>query len=404
VISKRHMSAIALVGVLALAGAACGSSDTKAAAPVQSTGTTAAASAQMVTVLPSLSGVGTSVKVDAGTAAALTSLGVKLGVSGTATFDATTSTATFPITSGYAEIYADHSHTPGWIQGSIQHDGSGLTLTAGTTVVGLSNFVVDPGNSILYGTVGGKPGVPLLSLDGTAVKVSNDSAGDVVLDGTVAKLTATAASALDAAFNTTAVKAGLPLGVVHLVAKGTPVTYNASTDKVTTVSRLTGVSTSVKLDAGTAAALTSLGVAVAPVGSATFDASTSTVTFPITGGIAAIHSNLGFMPGYIEGSIIHQGSGLSFTKGSTTVTVTDFVVDPGDSILSATVGGKPSIPLLSLDGTAVKVSMQGTDVVLDGTVARLTDTAATALNGAFATTAFKAGLALGTVHLVAATS
>jgi hypothetical protein len=200
------------------------------------------------------------------------------------------------------------------------------------------------------------------------------------------------------------VTAGLPLGVVHLVAKGTPVTYNAATDKTTTVSRLTGVSTAVKLDAGTAAALTSLGVAVAPVGSASFDASTGTVTFPITGGIAAIHSNLGFQPGYIEGSIIHQGSGLSFTKGATVVTVTDFVVDPGDSILTATVGGKPSIPLLSLDGTNVKVSMQGPDVVLDGTVARLTATAATALNGAFATTAFKAGLALGTVHLIVAGS
>ncbi len=403
-IRKRHLSALALVGTLAITAAACGSSGTKAAAPTQSAATATASSDQMVTVIPALSGVSTSVKVDAGTAGALTSLGVTLGVSGTATFDATTSTATFPITSGYAEIYTDHSHSPGWIQGSIQHDGSGLTLTAGTTVVGLSNFVVDPGNSILYGTVGGKPGIPLLSLDGTAVAVSKDSSGDVVLDGTVAKLTDTAASALNAAFKTDAIKAGLPLGTVHLVAKGTPVTYNASTDKVTTVARVKGVSTAVKLDSGTATALQGLGVAVAPVGSATFDAPTSTVTFPITGGIAAIHSDLGFKPGYIEGSIIHQGSGLSFNKGSVTVTLTDFVVDPGDSILTATVNGTPSVPLLALDGTNVKVSMDGTNVVLDGTVAKLTDTAATALNGAFGTTAFTPGLALGTVHLIVATS
>jgi hypothetical protein len=46
--------------------------------------------------------------------------------------------------------------------------------------------------------------------------------------------------------------------------------------------------------------------------------------------------------------------------------------------------------------------MQGGNVTLDGTVAKLTETAATALNGAFATTAFKAGLPLGTVHLVLA--
>jgi hypothetical protein len=55
-----------------------------------------------------------------------------------------------------------------------------------------------------------------------------------------------------------------------------------ATDTVTAIPNLTGVGTSVKLDAGTAAALKSLGVSVAPAGTATFDASTSTVTFPIT--------------------------------------------------------------------------------------------------------------------------
>ena len=40
--------------------------------------------------------------------------------------------------------------------------------------------------------------------------------------------------------------------------------------------------TSVILDAGTAGALKGLGVAIAPSGSATFEASTSTITFPIT--------------------------------------------------------------------------------------------------------------------------
>ncbi len=104
---------------------------------------------------------------------------------------------------------------------------------------------------MLYGTVGTSQKVPLLDLDGTNVKVSMQS-GNVVLDGTVAKLTQTAATALDTAFKTTAVKAGLPLGTVHLVAKGTATT---STDKVTEVSRLTGQSTSVALDSGTAKAL-----------------------------------------------------------------------------------------------------------------------------------------------------
>ncbi|MDQ6617477.1 MAG: hypothetical protein M3083_22705 [Actinomycetota bacterium] len=328
------------------------------------------------------------------------SLGVSVAPAGTATFDASTSTVTFPITSGYAEIHTDHSAKPGYIVGSIQHDGSGLTLTAGATKVTLSNFVVDPGNSILYGTVGASTKVPLLDLDGTNVKVSMQG-GNVVLDGTVAKLTQTAATALDNAFKTTAVKAGLPLGTVHLVAKGTATT---STDKVTEVARLTGQSTSVALDAGTAKALTSLGVAVAPNGTATFDSSTSTVSFPITGGAAVIHSDLGYKPGYIAGVVIHQASGLTFSKGSVKVALTDFVVDPGNSVLTGTVGGQIGVPLLDLDGTNVKVSTPNSTVTLDGTVAKLTATAAGALNKAFSTTAFTPGLALGTVHLVATAS
>jgi hypothetical protein len=354
----------------------------------------------MVTSIPSLTGVGTSVKLDAGTAAALTSLGVAIAPSGSATFDAGTSTITFPITSGYAEIHSNLGHKPGYILGSVDHAGSGFTLTAGATKVELSDFVVDPGNSILYGTVGGAPMVPLLDLDGTNVKVGSEN-GNVVLDGTVAKLTPTAAGALNKAFKVDAIKAGTPLGVVHLIAKGAASKYDATTDKVTEITRLTGKSTSVTLDAGTAKALTDLGVAVTPVGSATFDAKTSTVSFPITGGFAAIHSDAGYKPGYIAGTVIHQASGLKFAKGNKSIEVTDFVVDPGNSILTATAGGKSGIPLLDLDGTAVKVGSQGSDVTLDGTVAKLSGTGADALNATFGVTAFKAGLPLGVVHLVA---
>ena len=402
VLNRKALPITVLCASIALAGAACGKSKTNTSA--DSTPGASSATADMVTALPALSGVGTSVKLDAGTAGALKSLGVAIAPFGTATFEASTSTITFPITSGYAEIHSDLGHKPGYILGSVQHFGSGFTLSAGATKVTLSDFVVDPGGSMLYGTVGGAPKVPLLDLDGTNVKVSMDPQGDVVLDGTVAKLTETAASALNGAFKTDAIKAGLPLGVVHLVAKGTATKYDASKDKTAEVTRLAGKSTSVKLDSGTAAALKSLNVAVAPTGSGTFDAGTGTVSFPITGGFAAIHSDLGYMPGYIAGSIIHQGSGLKFTAGGKSLELTDFVVDPGGSLLTATAGGKSGIPVLELDGTAVKVSMSGSDVVLDGTVAKLTATAASVLNSTFGVTAFKAGLPLGTVHLVAAGS
>ena len=388
------MSALALVGVACGDDSESSSSDTTAAAD---------ASSDMVTAIPRLTGEGTSVALDGGTAAALKSLGVAIAPSGNAAFDAKTSTITFPITSGYAEIHSDPAFKPGYILGSIEHFGSGFTLTAGSTKVGLSDFVVDPGNSILYGTVGGSPMVPLLDLDGTGVKVSMEGS-NVVLQGTVAKLTDTAAGALNKAFKVDAIKAGTPLGVVRLVAKGEATTYNATTDKTAVISRLTGKSTEVTLDAGTAKALTGLGVAVTPVGSATFDAKTSTVGFPITGGFATIHSDLNFKPGYISGTVIHQASGLKFAKGNKSIEVTDFVVDPGTSILTVTAGGKSGIPLLDLDGTNVKVSKQGNDVVLDGTVAKLTQTGADALNATFGVTAFTAGLPLGVVHLVASAS
>jgi len=396
---KTKASIAALVGALALTGVACGDSDSSGR-----NGSGAAErteSGDKVTALPSLTGTGTSVKIDAGTAEALKSLGVALAPLGTATFEASSSTITFPITSGYVEIHSDPSVKPGYIQGSIAHQDSGFSLSAGSTKVDLTDFVVDPGNSMLYGTVGGAPEVPLLFLDGSNVEVGSDGAGNVVLEGTVAKLTDTAANALNEAFNVTALKAGIPLGSVRLVAKGSPSTYDAVADKTARVSRLDGKATNVTLDSGTAKALETLGVAVAPTGSATFDSATSTVSFPITGGYVAIHSDLGYKPGYIVGTVNHQASGLRFSKGDKSIEVTDFVVDPGNSVLTASSGGKSGIPLLSLDGTAVKVSTEGSDVVLQGTIAKLTAPGAAALNATFDVSDFKAGLPLGVVRLVA---
>jgi hypothetical protein len=353
-----------------------------------------------VTAIPALTGVGTTLTLDAGTAAALTGLGVKVAPEGTAT--ASGSSVTFPITSGYVEIHSNKHHRPGYIEGSIEHYGSGLTLTAGTTTVTLSDFVVDPGDSLLYASVNGVPDKsPLLQLDGRKVTVSKDGSGDVVLNGTVANLTSSAASALDSAFGTQAIKGGTPLGTVHLVAKGQANTY---TGKVAEIPRLTG-STSLDLNATTAAALTSLGVTPGVTGTAT--ANGSTVTFPITGGDAVIHANKHYAPGYVDGVVLHQGSGLTLTKGATVVTLSDFTIDPGDSVLYGNVNGTvpaANVPLLQLDGRPLVISESGGVVHLDGTIANLTLTAATALNKAFGVTAFAAGMPLGTAHIAASGS
>ena len=56
-----------------------------------------------------------------------------------------------PITSGSVVYSSPKSNYRPEIMGIILHDGSGLSLTAGSTVVGLSNFMINLGNSQLYG-------------------------------------------------------------------------------------------------------------------------------------------------------------------------------------------------------------------------------------------------------------
>lgn len=385
--NTRRFTAISIAGIAAISGVAI-------AAPVAQAG----GQKDTVTAIPALTGGATTLTLNAGTATALTSLGVKVAPEGTAT--ANGPAVTFPITSGYVEIHSNPHHNPGYIVGSVEHYGSGLTLTAGSTTVTLTDFVVDPGNSSLYASVNGVPDAsPLLQLDGRKVTVSKDGTGNVVLDGTVANLTNSAASALDTAFGTQAIKGGTPLGTVHLVAMGSANTYSG---KVAAISRLTGTSTSLDLNPATAAALTSLGVSVGVNGSAT--ASGSTVSFPITGGTAVIHSDRNYRPGYVEGVVLHQNSGITLTKGTTVVKLTNFTIDPGNSVLYGDVNGSvpaANVPLLQLDGRSLVITQSGGAVHLDGTVANLTTTAASALNKAFSVTAFVAGMHLGIAHITA---
>ena len=385
---------------LAVLGATVAIGAAGAALVIPAAVSSASTTPDTVTTIPALTGVGTTLNINVSTAAALTSLGVHVAPEGTAT--ATGTSVTFPITSGYVEIHSNKHHRPGYIEGSIEHYGSGLTLTAGSTVVTLSDFVVDPGDSLLYASVNGVPDkAPLLQLDGRAVTVSKDGSGDVVLNGTIANLTDSAAASLDSAFGTAAIKGGTPLGTVQLVAKGTANTY---TGKVAEIPRVTGT-TSLDLNAKTAAALTSLGVTPGVTGNAT--ASGSSVSFPITGGDAVIHANKHYAPGYVDGVILHQGSGLTLTKGGTTVELTNFTIDPGHSVLYGDINGTvpaANVPLLQLDGRPLVITTGGGQVHLDGTIANLTPTAAAALNKAFGVTAFAAGMPLGTAHIAASAS
>lgn len=146
--------------------------------------------------------------------------------------------------------------------------------------------------------------------------------------------------------------------------------------------------TTVKLDAGTAAALTSLGVTVSPIKPA--KGVSGGVRFPVTGG--KLNSKT------LAGNIRHSG-GLRFSNGTTNVDLTNFTINiDSDPDLVATVGGS-RVSILKLDLSNLKNRSKGKSIKLSGVKATLTAEAAAALNGAFGVTAFTEGLTLGTASV-----
>ena len=180
----------------------------------------------------------------------------------------------------------------------------------------------------------------------------------------------------------------------------------ASTAPVAKIDALTGQGTSVTLDPSFLAGLTSLKLTPAPVGSAKIEGAVA--TFPITGGNVTYFTPGSVSP-YVQGKINHDGSGLSLTGGGTKVELTNFVVDPGGSILTGkvTANGKvaaESAPLFFLDGRTLKPLAPGANdtAVLEGTTVSLTKEAADLLNKTYGVTAltpfFKVGVAKITVN------
>lgn len=76
-----------------------------------------------------------------------------------------------PTSAGNVTYFKPGTVSP-YVQGNIQHDGSGLSLSAGGTEVELTDFEIDPGTSKLYGNVAvnNEPAVDhafLFQLDGS---------------------------------------------------------------------------------------------------------------------------------------------------------------------------------------------------------------------------------------------
>ncbi len=155
---------------------------------------------------------------------------------------------------------------------------------------------------------------------------------------------------------------------------------------------VSGGTTRLTLDRGTAKALGSLGVKVAPTGAATTQG--RHVRFPIGGG------SIG--PASAAGRIAHRG-GLRLSAGGRRIVLKHYVVRVGRKItLSARVGGS-RVTILNLTGKP-KVSRSGFGTNVSGLTAKLNRTAARALNATFGVKAFKRGIPLGKVRVQAEAS
>jgi hypothetical protein len=214
----KSLTALAATAALALGATACGGSDSGSSSTGSTTTKTDAV--KPVAEIPALSGKDTAVTLDAGFVKALGSLKLTPAPVGSAQISKA-GVASFPITGGTVTYYKPGTESP-YVQGMIDHDGSGLSLTGGGKKVELTNFEVDPGKSVLTGkvTVDGKvaaESAPLFFLDGRTLKPLETGANDTaILEGTTVKLKQEAADLLNQTFGTDALKAGFVIGVAKI--------------------------------------------------------------------------------------------------------------------------------------------------------------------------------------------
>ncbi|MDQ3158486.1 MAG: hypothetical protein M3Q98_17525 [Actinomycetota bacterium] len=209
---KRLLVGIATAATLAMPLAACSSTSDSSSAD------TKPKIAKPAARIPALSGQDTAIKLDTGFTDALTSLKLAPGIVGDAQLEA--GSLIFPITGGNVTYFKPGTAKP-YVIGQVQHEGSGLSLTAGDTKVELTNLNVDPGVSRVYGdvTVNGKTVVTsafLFQLRGATLKPLQSAGDTAILEGTKVFVSPVAADLLNSTFKTDAVTKDLLVGVAKI--------------------------------------------------------------------------------------------------------------------------------------------------------------------------------------------
>ena len=214
-LKTRPFAAFGAIAVLALGAGACGSDDSDSGA----TASEQQEQVKPVAEVPNVTGDTTKVTLDAGFVEALTALKVTPGPVGEATISEK-GIATFPITGGNVTYYEPGTVSP-FVQGRLDHDGSGLSLEAGGKTVELTDFVIDPGKSVLTGTVTvdgqeAATDAPLFFLDGSTLEPLRAGEETAVLEGTTVKLKKEAADLLNETFGIQDLQEGLVIGVAKI--------------------------------------------------------------------------------------------------------------------------------------------------------------------------------------------
>jgi hypothetical protein len=211
----------ASAGMLIAGLAACSTPEsTTSASTAPEASSSAESSPEPLASIPSLdNGVDTAVLLDADFAAALTSLGLTPGTVGTATL--VDGSLIFPITGGNVDYYDPEEDYRPFVQGSLEHEGSGFSLTAGETTVELTNFTIDPGTSELFGDVAVNGEVAaeqalLFNLYGGTLKPLEMDGTNAILEGTTVHISSVAAGLLNETFATDAVADQLLVGIAKI--------------------------------------------------------------------------------------------------------------------------------------------------------------------------------------------
>jgi hypothetical protein len=184
---------------------------------------------------------------------------------------------------------------------------------------------------------------------------------------------------------------------------GSAATKTADVKPVAQIDEVTGQNTAVALDTGFVEALTSLKVTPGPVGDAEISKE-GVASFPITGGNVTYYKP-GTVSPFVQGELAHDGSGLSLEAGGKKVELTDFLIDPGASVLTGKVSvdgevAAESAPLFFLDGRTLNpLQTEGNTAILEGTTVKLKAEAADLLNQTFAIDALKEGLVIGVAKI-----